>query len=227
MRSEGTVVATKLEQQTRIAEERWLELWARGPAEIKIDRALLQVGDAAVDLVLLDHEGNERALRSFWSERPALMLFWRHYGCGCGIDRAARLREEMNSYRDAVAEVVVIGQGEPERAAAYREQHGIDCTFLCDTEEEAYRAYGLSEFTVPEVLFDAPEEFWSHSREIGEQFIADRREMGRPLVDNPWRRPGEFVIDTDGVIRLAYRWQYCEDFPDPRVHVTAIRQAVG
>ncbi|MGH2788626.1 MAG: redoxin domain-containing protein [Actinomycetota bacterium] len=218
---------TRLEQQIRAAEKKWLELWVRGPAELEQGRMVPQVGDAAPELVLVDHEGRDRALSSFWNEKPALVLFWRHYGCGCGIDRAARLRDEMNAYRDAGAEVVVVGQGEPERAAAYRDQHGIDCPFLCDTEEAGYRTYGLTEFTVAEVLFDAPEEFWSHSREIGEQFIADRREMGRPAVDNPWRRPGEFVIDTKGVIRLAYRWQYCEDFPDPRVHLTAIKLAHG
>jgi peroxiredoxin len=182
-------------------------------------------GDRATDLTLLDHEGDERTLSSFWTEQPALVMFWRQYACGCGIERAGRLKEEMASYRAAGAEVVVVGQGEPERAAAYRAEHGIDCTFLCDTTEDGYRAYGLTEFTVPEVLFDAPEDFWSHGRQVGEQFMADRRGSGRPLVDNPWRRPGEFVIDTTGTIQLAYRWQYCEDFPDPRVHLTALKQA--
>jgi hypothetical protein len=35
--------------------------------------------------------------------------------------------------------------------------------------------------------------------------------------------PGEFVVDRAGVIRLAYRYQYCEDFPNPLVLTTAIQ----
>ncbi len=227
MRTEVSQLETTIEQQIRAAEEQWLELWVRGPAELKPDGVPLQVGDTAPDFVFADHEGTERSLSSLWSQRPLLILFWRQYGCGCGVDRAARLRDEIGGYRAAGAEVVVVGQGEPERASAYREEQAIDCTFLCDTEEEGYRAYGLTEFTVPEVLFDAPEEFWSHSKEVGEDFLAARREAQRPLVDNPWRRPGEFVIDMQGIIRVAYRWQYCEDFPDPRVHLTAIKQVLS
>jgi hypothetical protein len=37
--------------------------------------------------------------------------------------------------------------------------------------------------------------------------------------------PGEFVVDRGGIIRLAYRYQYCEDFPDPRVLTTALHLA--
>lgn len=122
--------------------------------------------------------------------------------------------------------VAVIGQGEPERTAAYAERHGLDCPVLCDPGEEGYEAFGLVEGTVAQILFDAPEEFWEHTREVGQSFQAERREQGRPPVDNPWLLPGEFVIDREGNIRLAYRWQYCEDFPNPLVHLTAIRQAV-
>jgi len=35
----------------------------------------------------------------------------------------------------------------------------------------------------------------------------------------------KFVVDHSGTIRLAYRYQYCEDFPDPRILTSAIREA--
>ncbi|MCJ2532042.1 MAG: hypothetical protein LN413_07070 [Candidatus Thermoplasmatota archaeon] len=44
-------------------------------------------------------------------------------------------------------------------------------------------------------------------------------------MDSPWQRPGEFVVDRGGILRLTYRYQYCEEYPDPRVLVTAIRAA--
>ncbi|MGB1755155.1 MAG: redoxin domain-containing protein, partial [Candidatus Thalassarchaeaceae archaeon] len=84
----------------------------------------------APDLELLDHTGSLRKLSSFWSDGPALIMFWRHFGCGCGLDRASRLSEEYDAYLDAGITPVIIGQGEPERAAEYREKYEIDCPIL-------------------------------------------------------------------------------------------------
>jgi hypothetical protein len=36
---------------------------------------------------------------------------------------------------------------------------------------------------------------------------------------------GEFVVGSDGIIRVAYPYNYCEDFPDPRIFTTAARLA--
>ena len=48
--------------------------------------------------------------------------------------------------------------------------------------------------------------------------------VGVVIVDSPWQMPGEFVVDASGTIRVAYRYQYCEDFPDPRVLTAALRE---
>ena len=45
------------------------------------------------------------------------------------------------------------------------------------------------------------------------------------MVDDPWMPSAEFIVGTDGVIRIAYLYNYCEDFPDPRVFTTAARLA--
>ncbi len=218
-------MTSSLEEQIRSAEERFLEIWSRGPADLTWTELPPQVGDLAPDLRLPDSTGTDRLLSEFWTDRPALVLFWRHYGCGCGVDRAARLRDEMQGYLDAGANVVIVGQGEPERAAAYARTYGLTCPILCDTSAQAYDAYGLREGQVAQLLFDAPEEMWHPDRESGLAFQQKRRDIGRPLVDNPWLLPGEFVVDTSGTIRLTYRYQYCEDFPNPLVLVTAIKQA--
>ncbi len=214
-----------IEEQIRAAEAEFIEIWARGPTNKTWSKLPPQVGDQAPDLKLEDSSGHEVSLSDLWAERPALILFWRHYGCGCGIDRATRLREEYQDYVEAGANVVLIGQGEPERSAAYAQEQRLECTVLCDPGYRAYDAYGLKEGQVEQLLFDAPQEYWGHSREIGQQFQQTRRESGRPLVDNPWLLPGEFVVDRSGMIRLAYRYQYCEDFPNALVLVGAIRGA--
>ena len=209
------------ERLTEAAEKEWLETWVAGPGDER--SKLLDPGTSAPDLELLDYTGASRRLSSFWSDGPALLMFWRHFGCGCGVDRSSRLNDECADYRAAGINPIIIGQGEPERAEAYREKYGITCPILCDPEFTAYSAYGLAHFGVEQVLYDAPEETWDHSMEIGIDFQEARRAMDRPLVDNPWMSPGEFLVDRSGTIRVSYTYQYCEDFPDPRVFLTAAK----
>jgi peroxiredoxin len=164
-----------------------------------------------------------------WAEGPALLLFWRHFGCSCGRDRAARLADEYAGYRRAGARVALIGQGEAERTLAYSAANELpgDMPLFCDPQEVAYRAYGLLEGGPAEVLFDAPDEYLRCEPDAGSSLFEARREAGRPMVDNPWLLPGEFVVDASGRIVTAHRYQFCEHWLDPRVHMAAIRQATG
>src|SRR6187397_657788 len=108
------------------AETEWLARWSAGPTED--DTPPLPTGTPAPDVVLEDHDGTPRALSEFWQGRPALLMFWRH--CGCGFERAARLRDELELYTAAGLNPVIIGQGEPSRAAAYRAEHQLPVTVL-------------------------------------------------------------------------------------------------
>ena len=216
----------KLEAQVEAAENRWREAWKQGPTRLRWDMMPVQVGDQAPDLMLASSsEGNQVVLSSLWEDGPALILFWRHYGCGCGIARAERLRNEYASYVDTGATVTVIGQAEPARSAVYAEKHSLPCLVLCDPDQDAYDAYGLVEGKPSQILFDASDDLLNCDYDAGLELAAKRRELGRPFVDNPWLLPGEFVVDRSGKIRLAYRYQYCEDFPNPLVHIAAIKEA--
>jgi len=210
-----------LQDAVLAAESRWLDRWTEGPTEKAPE--LLSPGTAAPDLTLPDETGAPRRLAEFWSSGPALVIFWRHFGCSCGVARSERLIAELDTYRDADLTPVIIAQGEPERTAQYKAAHGIPCAILCHPDLEAYRAFGVGHWAVEQVLFDAPPEYWDHSREVGIEFQAGRRRAGRPPVDDPWRATAEFVVGTSGLIRLAYAYQYCEDYPDPRVLTTAAR----
>jgi peroxiredoxin len=216
-------VIPSLAETTAAAETEWLELWTSGPVEA--EGTALATGTSAPDLVLADHTGRLRSLSEFWSEGPALVMFWRHFGCGCGAERAKRLVDEIAALREAGLELVIIGQGEPVRAAAYRDRHGLPCPILCDPHHDAYRAWGIGHWPVERVLFDAPSEYWGHPHDLGARLQDDRRSQGNPTVDDPWRAVAEFVVSGDGSVRLAYSYQHCEDFPDVRVLTTAARLA--
>ena len=215
-----------LDDQVNSAEQEWLAGWKTGPQRLRWTEIPLQVGDRAPDLELPNSDGQVVKLSSFWQEKPAMILFWRHYGCGCGIERAGMLQKDNVAFNDAGAQVLIIGQGEPERASAYAAKYELpSIPILCDPEFTAYEAYGLVEGKPSQILFDASDEFLDRDYEAGVGLAKERRELGRPLVDNSWLLPGEFVVDRGGVVRLAYRYNYCEDFPDYRVLTAAIREA--
>lgn len=216
-----------LEAQVQAAEKEWLDDWKRGPVRIRWTEIPPQVSDPAPDFELPDASDRPVRLSRFWRDRPALLLFWRHFGCGCGIDRVRRLQQEYSDLIAAGANVAIIGQGEPERAAAYIQRYEVPCPVLCDPARQAYEAYGLLEGKPSQIFFDASRELLRCDFEAGLQLAQTRREAGRPLVDSPWQLPGEFVVDRTGTIRLAYRYQYCEDFPNPLVLIAAIQEAAS
>lgn len=204
------------------AERRWMDHWVAGPT---IQGDPITRGAQAPDMELTDEAGNRVQLSESWSERPALIMLWRHLGCGCGLERIRRLQDEYQRYLDAGLEVVVVAPGERERVVAYKEKYGLPPPALADPEYRTHRAYGLSHWSREEVLYDAPDEYCSLSPAIGEAFQDERREMGRNLVDDPWMQSAEFVVDTSGIVKVAYYYNYCEDYPDPRVFETAARLA--
>lgn len=201
------------------AELEWLEGWSAG--RVESEGIGLARGTPAPDHVLMDHNGTARSLSEFWADQAVLLMFWRHFGCSCGVDRAQRLLAEYAAYEAAGLLPVIVTQGEPVRASVYREQQGLPCVVLCDPDHDVYRSYGVGQWPVERVLYDAPRQYWTHDRDVGARFQADRREQGRPPVDDPWRATAEYVIGRHGVVRLAYQYQHCEDFPDPRVLTTA------
>ncbi len=215
--------------QTDAAGRQWLDHWQAGPTRERWTVLPPQRGDPAPIVELVDARSGERTpLSRLWANGPALLLFWRHYGCSCGRDRAERLRREYADYAAAGATVVLIGQGEPERTLVYAAANGPpdDVVLLCDPDEAAYRAYGLLEGGPIEVLFDASDALRCEA-DAGRSLAEDRRRLGRPVVDNPWLLPGEFVVAQDGLLVSTYRFQFCEHWIDPRVNVAAIRFASG
>ena len=214
------------DKQIKAAESEWLDLWKQGPTRLRWTEVPLQVGDLAPDFELKDTSGQLVHLRDFWSKGPALILFWRHYGCSCGVDRAKLLQNEYADYIKLGASVVVIGQGDPERSKDYSEKHDIPCPVLCDPTYRVYEAYDLLEGKPSQIIYDAPDEYLRIDYETGAQLQQSRQGTEGALVDSPWQLPGEFVVDQSGIIRLAHRYQHCEDWPNPSILIPAIKESI-
>ena len=205
---------------TLSAENRWMQGWLAGPT---IEGRPLRRGDMAPSVEVLDIRGAPTALDTLWQERPALVLLWRHLGCGCGMERAQRLQDEYQGYLDSGLGAVIVAPGDPERVGAYQERNQIPAPILADPGYRAHKAFGLGHWSLEQSLYDAPEEFCDLGEDTGRRFQEDRRSQGRPLVDDPWMQSAEYVVAPDGMIRVAYVYNYCADYPDPRVFTTAAR----
>ncbi len=211
------------DEQHRAAEEEWFAAWLSGPTRSRLTVLPPQIGDPAPDVGLPDPTGRRRRLSEFWRDRPALVLFLRHFGCSCLAERWDKLREELPSFEDEGAQVVAVCQGEPERTAAVAGRRGYPFPLLCDPDRRTYALYGLPEGTAAQILHDF---HWKpQDRERGEKMMAGRRNTERAFVDNPWQLPGEFVVSTSGRLVLTHRYQSCEDFPPKTVLIGAIRAA--
>lgn len=205
------------------AENRWLDGWLAGPT---IEGRPLRRGDAVPPVTVYGRDGSEHQLSEAWADQPVLVLLWRHLGCGCGRERARRLIDEIEAYRDTGMGVVVVAPGDPERVDIYAEQNNLDGVLtFADPEYAAHKAFGLGHWSVEQVLYDAPLEYCDLSLESGQKMIEDKRARGISLVDDEWMQSGEFVVDKTGHVRVAYAYNYCEDYPDPAVFVTAGRIA--
>jgi peroxiredoxin len=211
----------ELERAISQAEDDFFRIWQEGPEVTRWESLPIQAGGIAPDFSLPDQDNKTVSLDELVANGPAIVLFWRHFGCGCGVDRASRLRDEIESFRSVGAEVAIIGQGQPVQAAAFAEEQSLDVQILTDADRSTYRAYGLLDASLPQMVFDAPQWLWSYSEETAKRFIDMRRVGGRRLVNNPWLLPGEFVIDQRKRLKHVHRYQHCEDFPDPRIHITA------
>lgn len=229
--AEGIVLHQPDSPETDAARVQWFERWATGPIRTRWESLPPQQGDPAPDLELVEaRSGRPTRLSSTWAAGPALLLFWRHFGCGCGRDRSTRLTAEIDGYRAAGAKTIaLIGQGEAERARVYAAANRLpaDVLLFCDPEERAYAAYGLLEVGTPEIFFDAPDEFLVCDQGAGAAIAQQRLERGMPVVDNTWLMPGDFVVDGRGILRLTYRYQFCENWIDPRVTNAHLRFATG
>ncbi|MFM2105031.1 MAG: putative peroxiredoxin [Chloroflexota bacterium] len=216
--------------ETAAARQDWFRHYASGPTRTRWTELPPQAGDRVPDLELVEaRSGRPTRLSTRWAAGPAILLFWRHYGCSCGRDRAKRLAEELPAYLAAGASVAIVGQGELERTRVYAAANAIpdEVAIFCDPDELAYRAFGILEAGPIEIFFDAPDEYLRCDQEAGRAIAAARADAGMPLVDNTWLMPAEFVVDRGGTFRYVYRYQFCENWPDPRVLVAAARFSTG
>lgn len=173
-----------------------------------------EVGDLAPDALLIDLERRDVLLSRLWSERPAVVVFLRYFGCPFCQTQVVNLRNEHERILRAGANIGLVGHGDPEAAAAFASSKELPFPLLLDRDRGTYRAYGLVQGKAMQVLSPQVALPW-----IKAELSPETRQRG--LMGGSFRQmPGTFVIDTRGVvrarggtIRMAHRNRHFADAP--------------
>ena len=116
------------------------------------------------------------------------------------------MRKDYQRLRDAGGELVVVAMGNVEQTDQFRRSFDAPFTFLADTEQTAYRAYGLARGTLGQIA--GPSVWLPAIKALA------RGGAGKPVGDVR-QMPGSFVIDRQGIIRLAHYPTHQADRPRP------------
>ncbi|MBV9101467.1 MAG: AhpC/TSA family protein [Candidatus Dormibacteraeota bacterium] len=98
-------------------------------------RALSQVTVLGVD-------GATVRLGSVWSDRPAVVVWLRHFGCLFCREQAADMRARRADIEAMGGRLVFVGNGGVRFAAGFQKEFAPDVTVLTDPELRSYRAVG-------------------------------------------------------------------------------------
>lgn len=123
------------------------------------------------------------------------------------------MRGEIEAIRAAGAELVVVGNGKPYHAKAFREEQAVDFPLVTDPDLVAYAAAGLRRgrwrTLGPRVLVHA-------ARALAGGFRQDS------VQGDPWQQGGVFLVRAGG--RVA--WQHVSEEAGDHPPTEAVRAAL-
>jgi len=125
------------------------------------------------------------------------------------------LRDRIPDIRRAGAELVIVGNGGPSFAAAFREDFALDGPLLVDPELRAYRAAGLRRGRV-EIL--SPRLAFSAARALGKGY----RQTG--VEGDAWQLGGAFVIRPDGATTFQHVAEHAGDHASEEAILAALEK---
>jgi hypothetical protein len=97
-----------------------------------------RLGAAAV----LDPDNVPVRLGTLWAERPAVLVWLRHFGCLFCKEQTAEFRARRDDIERRGARLAFIGNGGVRYAGGFRDEFCPDCTVLTDPSLASYRLIG-------------------------------------------------------------------------------------
>jgi hypothetical protein len=130
-----------------------------------------------------------------------------------------QLHRDRDEFEAAGVELAVIGQGTPEHAKHFEEQHDLDLKLLVDPDRKTYKAAGTKMATLGELL--GPRVVAKGLRTA----VSERVVQGR-TVGHPAQLGGVLVVAPGGAVTWAHLADDAGDNP-PNAEVLAAARAAA
>lgn len=169
-----------------------------------IARTMLQVGDRAPAIVLVNAKGQTVDVNTLLKKGPVVVTFYRGGWCPyCNLELRA-FQELLPKIIAAGASVVAISPEKPDDTLSTSEKNALTFEVLSDIGQKVGRAFGL--------VYEFTEELKSAYEEFGHDIPS------RNGIPGEWALPvaATYVIDRDGSIVYAYTGVDYRERADPR-----------
>jgi peroxiredoxin len=93
-------------------------------------------------VAVLDPDGESRRLGELWRERPAVIVWLRHFGCLFCKQQAGEFAASRRRIERLGAQLWFVGSGSVEHARDFRDNHVPRCHVFTDPGGDSYRAIG-------------------------------------------------------------------------------------
>jgi AhpC/TSA antioxidant enzyme len=91
---------------------------------------------------VLDTDGGAVQLAREWADRPAAIVWLRHFGCVFCREQVAEIRAKRGEIEALGGGIAFVGNGTARAAAWFRQRFAADSTVLTDPDLVSYRAIG-------------------------------------------------------------------------------------
>ena len=172
----------------------------------------LTVGDPAPDFTLVDDAGKMHHLASYLSQGPVFVLFFKGGWCPYSSLTLRAWEDIADKVRKSGGQLLAISPQKASRAALVRESNGVSFPVLADCGNRVAEAFGVA----------------AQAKPIAREILA---KMGCDLpAENDgdvWSLPraSEFLIGSDGIIRIAHVSPVYFERHEPREGLEALRRA--
>ena len=130
------------------------------------------------------------------------------------------MNRSVEEFTEAGVRLVVIGQGTPMNAAAFREQFDLGLELLVDTDRRAYAAAGAKVATLSELL--APRVVARGLRRSGRSGVTQGLIQGHPA-----QLGGLMLVTPGDDVPWVHLSDDASDYPPNAEVLEAVREALG
>lgn len=173
----------------------------------------MSVAEDLKDVEVLDLQAKPVRMGHLWVDHTIVLSFVRHFGCMLCREQVGQLRAALPSIHRCGAELVIVGNGQPEHAVDFCRTHSVDTPVLVDPELRAYSAAGLKRG------------IWSSIKpSTWRNTLRAYRSGARQGVTqgDPWQQGGVFVIRPGNVTAYRHVSREAGDHPPVDAVVAAI-----